>query len=117
MNNFFNLIIVLCLAVVSSTAWGESINESQARSIASRFMSSHKMQSTGLQLARKAPQPGTATSSDKAAYYVFNNASREGYVIVAGDDRAPAVLGYSDKGSFDNRNLPEACLMSAWHRG
>ena len=108
MNKFFNLIIVLCLAVVSSTAWGESINESQARSIASRFMSSHKMQSTGLQLARKAPQPGTATSSDKAAYYVFNNASREGYVIVAGDDRAPAVLGYSDKGSFDNRNLPEA---------
>ena len=36
------------------------------------------------------------------------NAERNGYVIVAGDDRAPAILGYSDKGSFNAQEVPEA---------
>jgi hypothetical protein len=37
---------------------------------------------------------------------VFNIGTNEGFVIVSGDDRTPAVLGYSDKGSFDMDRLP-----------
>ena len=45
----------------------------------------------------------------QAAYYVFNaSQGRPGYVIIAGDDRVPAVLGYSETGRFDTQAIPEA---------
>ena len=98
------LILLICLAVMG-TAWAESITESQARSIAANFMASHIKGTPSLKMAHKAPQLGA--TSDKAAYYVFN-ATQGGYVIIAGDDRAPAVLGYSDQGTFDANDVPEA---------
>jgi hypothetical protein len=89
---------------MAGTAWAGSVNETQARRIAADFMSSKAIPSTGLQLAKKATSLNAA--GDKASFYVFN--AKRGYVIVAGDDRAPAVLGYSDKGTFDPNNVPEA---------
>jgi hypothetical protein len=49
-------------------------------------------------------------SQDKEPdFYVFNKSSNSGFIIVAGDDRANEILGYSDDGSFDYNNLsPEA---------
>ena len=67
------------------------------------------MPSTNLKIAHKAPRLGASPSIDKATYYVFNSGQTDkGFVIVAGDDRAPAVLGYSDKGTFEADNLPPA---------
>ena len=106
MKNVFSLLLVLCLVMAGSTAWAKSINEQQARSIAEGFMANRALPSTSLQMATKAPRT-SSTTGDKAAYYVFN-ATRGGYVIVAGDDRAPAVLGYSDNGRFDAQDIPEA---------
>ena len=101
--------LVLCLAIASGTAWAESINESQAKRIAEGFMTSHRMPATGLKLAKKAPQLNAPSQAGAAAYYVFNNGQAQGgYIIVAGDDRAPAVLGYSDRGTFDTQAIPEA---------
>ena len=99
------LLSVMCLAVISS-AWAKSINETEARSIAGNFMVSHNKAGIDLQLAKKGPSLKVPTSSEQAAYYVFN--ARRGFVIVAGDDCAPAVLGYSDNGTFDASNVPEA---------
>ena len=99
------LVLLMCLAV-TATAWADFINENQARTIATRFMASHAMPSSNLKMAHKVPQLNASTG-DQAAYYVFNSAS-QGYVIVAGDDKAPAVLGYSDKGKFDANNVPDA---------
>ncbi len=96
----------MCLAV-STTAWAESINENQARTIAAQFMASHAMPSKTLKMAHKAPLMSAAPGTAQAAYYVFNG-GESGYVIVAGDDRAPAVLGYSDQGTFDPKEAPEA---------
>ena len=42
-----------------------------------------------------------------AAFYVFNKGQQAGYVVVAGDDRAPAVLGYADSGAFDYAHMPD----------
>lgn len=49
-------------------------------------------------------------------YYVFNNGTNNGYVIVAGDDRAMPILGYSDQGSFDPANVPDGmqCLLDMY---
>lgn len=41
--------------------------------------------------------------------YVFNSEDGEGYVVVAGDDRARNVLAYSCTGSLEADDMPEAC--------
>ena len=101
------LLFVMSL-VATSAAWAVEIPESQARNIAANFMANHAISPNNLMIAGKASLRGTATSGDQAAYYVFNAGHQDGYIIVAGDDRAPAVLGYSDKGAFDPANVPEA---------
>ena len=57
---------------------------------------------------------GTTSDNDAAAvaYYVFNAGDGEGFVVVSGDDRTPAILGYADQGAFDLSNVPEN--MQAW---
>ena len=99
------LFLLACLCVMN-TAWAATINEQQARTIATRFMAGHGMRSTSLKLAHKAPTLHATAGSGQTAYYVYNASG--GYVIVAGDDRAPSVLGYSDHGTFDSQDVPEA---------
>jgi len=48
-------------------------------------------------------------------YYVFNIGNDNGFVIVSGDDQAPAVLGYTESGSFDVSKIP--ANMEAWLAG
>lgn len=79
-------------------------------------MASHAMPAANLTTAHRAPLKASATtSSDQAAFYVFNASAGHGYVIVAGDDRVPAVLGYSDTGTFDAQDVPAA--MQEWLDG
>ncbi len=105
MKSFRTLSMLLCLTAISA-AMANPISEKQAISIVSNFMASKSIPSTGLRITQKAPRLNATTGSDKAAYYVFN--ANRGFVIIAGDDKAPAVLGYSDKGTFDPQNVPEA---------
>ncbi len=106
MKSLKSLLLLMCLAVCA-TSWAGLINENQARTIAARFMNSHAMSSKSLKIAHKAPSMNATAGADQAAFYVFNSGER-GFVIVAGDDRAPAVLGYSDQGTFDAQDVPEA---------
>lgn len=111
MNRIRGFILLVCLAVMG-TAWAATISESQARNLAARFMAQRSIPSTSLKTAHKALLRGAAPTSDnQAAYYVFNSASR-GYVIIAGDDRVPLVLGYSDTGVFDPQDIP--VTMQEW---
>ena len=113
MNKRAFLFSLTCLLVMSS-AWARSISESQAHAIAAQFMAKHALPSAGLTIAKKAPRLNTPASNQSAAYYVFGN-DRGGYVIVAGDDRVPVVLGYSDQGSFDADDVPP--MMQEWLDG
>jgi len=58
----------------------------------------------GRQSAQSAPE------QDTVSYYVFNTdeGTDGGFVIVAADDVARPVLGYSTNGSYDENNLPPA---------
>lgn len=47
------------------------------------------------------------SASEEADYYVFNKNQSAGYIIISGDDRMPAVLGYSDSGTFNYNNIPD----------
>ena len=68
-----------------------SFLESRGKSISSSTLRQARLRSTS-----------TATES----YYVFNIGSNEGYVIAAGDDCAPAILGYADAGYIDVDSMP-----------
>ena len=90
----------------TSAALAAPITESQALNIASQFMSK---KSPSLKLAQRPSVRVMTPTTGQAAYYVFNAAQNSpGYVIVAGDDRVPAVLGYSETGRFDTQAIPEA---------
>ena len=102
-------LLLVALLIIAGAATAATITESQAREIAARFMADKAIPTTSLKMAHKAPRLGASQATGNAAYYVFNaDHAHGGYVIVAGDDRAPAVLGYSDNGTFDSKNMPEA---------
>ena len=101
-----NVGLVVAWLLAIATAWAGPIDENRARQIAADFMAGHTRQQTTMRKVRKAPTL-TPAGDGTAAYYVFN-ASQGGYVIVAGDDRAPAVLGYSYAGTFADDDVPEA---------
>ncbi len=101
---------------VLGTAWSATISERQARDMASNFMASHSMPTASVNMTHKAPLLGGTEATGKSAYYVFNaGTAGHGFVIVAGDDRVPAILGYSDHGTFDANDVPP--VMQEWLDG
>ena len=101
------IVIVMVWLMSGSLMMASPISEKQAHSIALNFMTERQMKSAHVQLAHKSAR--LASSSSEVAYYVFNASAQDGgYVIVAGDDLAPAVLGYSDSGTFDPSDVPPA---------
>ena len=103
----FLVVLSACLAFIGSAS-AATISEQQARDIAASFMASRAGQAPQPRLAYRAPRLNAVMTSDQAAYYVFNG--NRGYVIVAGDDRVPAVLGYGDDAPFDIDDVPPAML-------
>lgn len=46
-------------------------------------------------------------SATAPAYYVFNAEKNGGFVVIAGNDQMPEVLGYAERGSFDLSQAPD----------
>lgn len=46
-----------------------------------------------------------------APFYMFNDSLNGRFVLVSGDERMTAVLGYSDQGVFDYSSAPDAMLQ------
>ena len=117
MNKRLCLYLIMCI-VVMSTAWAEPISESQARSIAASFMATHQMHATRLQRVALPSTRINASQTEVATLYIYNADERQGFVIIAGDDRVPPVLGYSRQGSLEADELPPALLdmLNGYHR-
>ena len=45
-------------------------------------------------------------ADEGAYYYVFSSGKNLGFTIVSGDDRLPAIIGYTESGDYDADNLP-----------
>ena len=112
------ILVAICIGVaVQAVATPRS--EQAARRIAEMFLKNQ----TDKSLKRSATNPLTlATTSAKLsagkkrsagipAWYVFNQGS-EAFVIVAGDDRMPDILGYSTQGAFATEDMPDN--LRAW---
>ena len=80
------------------TVFAGEVTEQQALQIAQKFMQGKQFKQQNLRRA------SVATDN---AFYVFNVENNDGFVIVAGDDQMPEILGYSEKGHFDLSNAPD----------
>ena len=65
------------------------------------FGSAKAYSAPGLRLAHT-----VNTQAGNAAVYVFSNPKSEGYVIASADDAAYPLLGYADRGSFSEEEMP-----------
>lgn len=95
------LLLLTCLFALTASA--ERINEQQALEKARQFM-----QGKVLNAPQKARNVRRAqASSELQDLYIFNVENDGGFVIVSGDDRTDAILGYSTTGRFDDQDIPE----------
>ena len=108
---FFSIPASLCLTAAMlagvSDLLAAPVDPDRAKDEASEFLNSAALSSR-----RNAPSASadvtlayTGKENGLACYYIFNHDN--GYVIVSADDRLPAVLGYSDNGSFDLQRIPD----------
>ncbi len=97
-------IFLLLSVLLPGLLLAENISEEQARRVATAFwQSSPQTRGTSVvswQLVMQSENLATRSAGMEPAYYVYNNASGTGFVIVAGDDVAMPVLGYSFENEF-----------------
>lgn len=98
------LLIVLCSVLATNAVSAQQLSEQEALSKAKAFFSFKG----GLRKARISGNNLRATgSSDSQPFYVFNRGEDDGFVVIAGDERAYDVLGYSDTGSVSDTSMPD----------
>lgn len=98
---------MLLLSVCSLVAAALPVDPVAARAVATQFAALGRIAGLrsaqgALRLAYAAP---SASDASKADYYVFQASGGQGFVIVAGDDRARQVLAYGDS-PIDMENVP-----------
>ncbi len=99
--------IILTLAILFNCfiLLASPIDENTAKAVGLVFLKGKTGSPVTLHLVYKASFK-TASPTEENYFYVFNNESSIGFVMVAADDIATPILGYSDKGSFDPNNIP-----------
>ena len=98
---FLSLMVLLLATAVVAKA--NPIGLSTAREVGAKFINANtKMTVANPNSLRLVTTYNT--SDGTAAFHVFN--TERGFVIVAADDCATPILGYSDKGAFDMDNIP-----------
>ncbi len=102
------LFLLLLFLFLSNVAFADNVPEDRARQVATSFWQSSSV-NRGISPALKIVKPDgviAAQSLQNPAYYIFKNTSGPGFVIVAGDDVAMPVLGYSFENDFPEGVLP-----------
>lgn len=82
-----------------------AIKRTQLRTVSSADFTLNYVRTHVKQTATTSVIPAPSTDST-AYYYVYNVGNNQGFVIVAGDNVAKSVLGYSLQGTFSANNIP-----------
>lgn len=120
---FIFIASLLMLFVGAANLWAGSVTPEQAKQIASQFLNERNARrAPGSQV--QTPSSGAMTVStvlqakDRAGQpyiYAVSNGGQDGFVLVSGDERFNAILGYSANGRFDEQTMPDN--MRAWLQG
>lgn len=105
---FVSLAAMLTAVVVTAMAAPRSVE--QAREAALQQMKKHGANRASGQVASTNEGPqlvySKAGKNASPSYYVFSAGANRGFTIVSGDDRLPAIVGYTESGDFDTNQLP-----------
>lgn len=87
--------------LLSVTLFAAPITQDQAMQEAQAFLNSRKSLPRSMKMRQAYRVPKLKSASNQSYFYIFNVGTNNGFVIVSGDDRTAAILGYTDAGSFD----------------
>ena len=106
--------LVLLFTLLALSASAENISTNQAKKIAKDFFSNNRpqLQVNELKMIFDGETPESRSTGANPALYVFDNPNGKGFVIVAGDDMAQPILGYSYENDFPSGQVPEH--VEAW---
>lgn len=97
------LFFALCL-LVSHCIIAQHITPKEAQQIALQFVNENHQRTRTAPDARQVYQ----ANYDNSSCYVFNVGKEDGFIIVSADNRTDKILGYTTKGSFQQKHIPEA---------
>ena len=115
MKKFLTLIATVLLA---GNAAADPIDAERAKQIAAEF----QVQGQALTLVKLATRNAakarkiSAKVASTSPYYIYSRGEGLGFVIVAGDDCMPLILGYTEAGDFDESTVPPALqeMLAVW---
>ena len=103
MNKLLSFFII-AVAIVNIVQAAQ-VDEAAARHVADKFFM-EKSSRLSVPVGQSAIR--LAYIAEQQRFYVVDRGANGGYVVVAGDDRLPQVLGYGDAGDFSSPDLPPA---------
>ena len=102
--------LVLTLLFSATANYADNVDFNAALRIARTYVNISKKSAMNLKTR-------AAATTTQQPYYVFNDDTGKGFVVVAGDDKMGEVLAYSHEGSIDMANLnPEARYLFDTYR-
>ena len=113
LSNMKKVLLTIVTMAISLWAVAGNVTPEEALQQATQFLQEKAARQGGHRHAAVAPQLEAAGVVSNL--YVFNVANDKGFVIVANDDRAFPILGYSNSGTLDIQNMPDN--MRAWLQG
>ncbi len=107
MKMFLRCCLAVLLLLPSLSLYAGPVSEAEARQKVQTFLQQRgkKTSSQRVKLMKKGRRTGAPASS--VGYYLFNLGETDGFVIVSGDDRTTAILGYADSGSINEDDMPD----------
>ena len=104
MGRLYLSVILVCLLLVGQLQ-ATPIGRERAQRIAAAKLAT-LVRTRGPQPTMRLVLEGHATRGGESTYYVFTPENQSGYVVVAGDDLWPEVLGYSGESNFSAAAVP-----------
>lgn len=106
----YRYLLSLLFAALSLSAWAERIPESQARQVAQQVLSGFNPLRATVSPVLAYQAPNSLRAGGDADYFIYTPDQGTGFVIVAGDDLAYPVLGYSTSDPFSADHIPTPML-------
>ncbi|MBO4811281.1 MAG: C10 family peptidase [Prevotella sp.] len=107
MKQFF--LLITSWLFLGTIAMAQKVSLESAAEKAQAFLSKkgHSLQSAEPIIPFAGHAVTRRQQSSVAPFYVFNADDGQGFVIVSGDERTEDILGYAEKGSYDEDQIPE----------
>lgn len=106
------IVAILFVLALALPAMADTVSLTKATDAASAFFNAGSQTRAGRVTPQLVCMGAEVTRSPYSApFYVFNN-PQGGWIMIAGEDSGHAILGWSDKGSFDPTDIP--ANAAAW---